>query len=56
MPKCDFSQVALHIFRTTFSKNTSGWLLPKIKPYIYIAFLFRSAAPGIKSRTHLSAT
>ena len=39
MPKCDFNKVAkqlrhgcspvnlLHIFRTPFSKNTSGWLL-----------------------------
>ena len=55
MPKCDFNKVALHLFRTPFPKNTSGWLLPKIKPYIHIAFLFRSATPGIKRRTHLSA-
>ena len=36
MPKCDFNKVAkhgcspvnlLHIFRTTFLRNTSGWLL-----------------------------
>ena len=27
MPTCDFNKVALHISRTTFSKNTSGWLL-----------------------------
>ena len=27
MPTCDFNKVALHIFRTTFSTNTSGWLL-----------------------------
>ena len=28
-PKCDFSSLVnlLHIFRTSFSKNTSGWLL-----------------------------
>ena len=43
MPKCDFNKVAkqitlrygcspvnlLHIFRTPFTKNTSGWLLLK---------------------------
>ena len=30
MPKCNFNKVAvnlLHTFRTTFLKNTSGWLL-----------------------------
>ena len=31
MPKCDFNKVALlHIFKTPFLKNTSGWLLLKV--------------------------
>ena len=40
MPKCDFIEIALwhgfspvnllHIFRTTFLKNISGWLLLSI--------------------------
>ena len=45
MPKCDFNKVALqiklrhgsspvrllHIFRTPFSENTSGWLLLEVE-------------------------
>ena len=31
MPKCDFNKVAKHIFRTTFTKNTSGRLLLPIR-------------------------
>ena len=27
MPKCYLNKVALHISRTPFTKNTSGWLL-----------------------------
>ena len=48
IPKCDFNKVALqlvhgcspvnlrHILRTSFSKNTSGWLLLKYKTVQFI--------------------
>ena len=56
MPKCDFNKVALiklhgfssenllYIFRTTFPKNTSGWLLLNIFiPYKIWNVFFKKA-------------
>ena len=45
MPKCDFNKVAkqlgfspvnlLHIFRTPFPRNSSGWLLPNLSELVF---------------------
>ena len=56
MPKCDFNKVAwvypinlLHIFKTSFTKNTSGWLLlynptkELLKNNIINAYVFETA-------------
>ena len=57
MPKCDFNKVAkhgyspvnlLHIFRTSFPKNTSGRLLLNIDNICHRMFLFEYSRSRFK--------